>query len=381
MDDSLASHLLVDLRVACATVDRTLRLRRVIGTAGLIDMADIDPSLYDVAPELVSCEDEVAAVLAGTLPRFELPWVNRERDGRPTYVNLVLLPYRDEAHTIAGLLYLIQDVTPVGRLQQEITQQRNELRLLRDRLEDQNLLLTAVNAELRQLDEQCARFVSITAHELRAPLASMSGYIELLLDEDFAPLQPVQREFQDTLKRGTGRMLHIISNLLDVARLEAGRLDLVLQPTRLSEIVTAVSLELQPQLLARRQNLMVEAPADLPSVLCDPVRAAQIITNLVSNAIKYSPEDETITVTLGAGPDNGVVMLEVADHGIGIPLADQTNLFGRFFRAANVGETGATGAGLGLYITRMLVELHGGRVWCESQPGKGSTFFVTFLKS
>jgi signal transduction histidine kinase len=128
----------------------------------------------------------------------------------------------------------------------------------------------------------------------------------------------------------------------------------------------------------RAQQFTLRIPSDLPSALCDEARAAQIIGNLLSNASKYTPRGGQIAVTVAFAEEGGFLEVSVADNGVGIPANDQPRLFDRFFRAQSAVLTGASGAGLGLDITRSLIELHGGRIWFESELGKGSTFHVTF---
>lgn len=169
MDPAITHAILRDRQIAYARLAPDLTVVEVQGALDLLPPDCLGYSLFDLAPELIGSEDEIQAVLEGRQPRFTLPWVNRETpDGQISYVNLVHLPHPQ------GLLHVVEDVTRLGQVQQILTQHRNELRLLRDRLEHQNLDLAAANAELRQLDEMKSRFVSIAAHELRGPLSSIS---------------------------------------------------------------------------------------------------------------------------------------------------------------------------------------------------------------
>ncbi len=143
-------------------------------------------------------------------------------------------------------------------------------------------------------------------------------------------------------------------------------------------VVEMVVHELQPQIQQKNQHLTLDIPPDLPPALVDQTRAMQIIGNLLSNASKYTQPGGEIAVRLSPADEEGFLQLAVADTGIGIAPEDQHHLFDRFFRAKNVYQTDATGTGLGLHITRSLVELHGGRIWFQSELNKGSTFYVTF---
>jgi signal transduction histidine kinase len=259
-----------------------------------------------------------------------------------------------------------------------LAQQRNELRLLRDQLARQNLELAATNTELRRLDELKSSFVSIAAHELRTPLTLIRGYGEMLLDGDLGPLADKQRDCLEIIERNASRLLTITSELLDVTRIETGRVELVLKPVDLPTLLEVLATEFGPELEARVQRLTLCAPPDLPPALCDETRAAQIIANLLSNASKYTPPGGLITVRVALAEEAGFLQISVADNGVGISADDQAKLFNRFFRAESSQLGEAKGTGLGLHITRALVELHGGRIWFESELGQGSTFYVTF---
>ncbi len=381
MDPTVAQLILQDRKIAYAITDRNLNIVEVSGAAEVFrngHVSSLGHSLLELVPELVGNEDVLADILDGRLPRFQLSWVNRERpDGETIYLTMVDLPYRDRSGQITGLIHVMDDVSEMGVLEQQLTQRRNELRLLRDKLAQQNLELAAANAELRRLDDMKSMFVSVAAHELRTPLASITGFVEVLLDEAAGPLTDVQREYLEIVQQSARRLETITGNLLDVTRIEAGRIELILKPTDLPALVESVAAEYEPQLDARAQRLTLRAQPDLPPALCDQTRVAQIIGNLLSNACKYTPEGGLITVSVTRAEEEGFLQVAVADTGVGIAVEEQERLFTRFFRAASAQQTGASGTGLGLYIARSLVELHGGRIWFESDVNKGSTFYVT----
>jgi signal transduction histidine kinase len=381
MDASIAELVLQDRRIAYAITNRDLNVVEVRGAVETLCHAPEDclaRSLLDVVPELIGSEVVLADILRGALPRFELAWINRETArGETRYLNMVTFPQRDRTGRIRGVLHLMQDVTEMGMVDQQLAQSRNELRLLRDRLARRNLELAAANAELTRADDIKSTFVSVAAHELRSPLTSITGYVEMLLDEEYGPLSDDQRKRLELVQRSAHRLLTTTDTLLDVTRIEAGRVELVLQPRDLAALVETVVREFGPQLEARAQRLTLRASRELPPALCDEARAGQVIVNLLSNASKYTPRGGRITVSLAPG-EAGFLQVSVADTGVGIRAGDQSKLFSRFFRAESAERTGAEGAGLGLYIARSLVELHGGRIWFESEAGKGSTFYVTF---
>jgi signal transduction histidine kinase len=382
MDRTIVQLILQDRKIAYFIVDRNLIVTEVSGSLSMCGIAHetcLGRSLFELLPELIGSEGVLADILEGSLPRFQLPWVNRETaEKEAVYLTMVDLPYKDRSGHITGLIHVVHNVTEMGRLEQQVTQHRNELRLLRDQLAKQNLELAATNAELRRLDQLKSEFVSVAAHELRSPLTSIIGYVEILLDEDTDPLTDQQRDFLHVVQRGAHRLQSITNNLLDVTRIETGRVELWLEPTDLPALMESAASEFGPQLEAKAQRLTLRAVPGLPPALCDQVRAAQIISNLLSNANKYTPEGGLIVVSVTQAQEPGFLQVSVADNGVGISPEDAEKLFTRFFRAESARLSRATGAGLGLHITRSLVEQHGGRIWVESEPDHGSTFYVTF---
>jgi len=382
MNPIVSEAILEDRKIAYAVTDRDLNVVEINGAVELLHHDHprwLDQSLLELVPELVGSEAALTDILNGDLPRFELALINRETSNRNIiYLTIVELPYRDTTGNIVGLIHLVDDVTEIGLLEQKLAQQRNELRLLGDKLTQQNVDLEATNVELAGLSEMKSIFVSVAAHELRTPITSIKGYVELLLEEDYGPLNDRQRRYLGVLRNSGDRLLHITQNLLDVTRIETGRIELVLAPTDLPALVKDVMVELSPQLNEKSQHLNLQASPNLPPGWCDQTRAVQIINNLLSNASKYTPQDGEIEIKLSLADEPGYLLMSIADNGVGISPEDQPKLFTLFYRAGNVRKTRASGTGLGLYITRSLVELHGGRIWFESVPDQGSTFYVTF---
>jgi len=381
MNLTLAQLILQDRQIAYALTDRTLR---VVETGGAMDLfgkngvSCLGRALVDLFPELVGSEDLLAEILAGKRPRLQLDWINREADGRTLYLTMVDLPLRSPGGSVTGLIHILQDTTGMGNLGQELAQRRNELRLLHDQLARRNSELAAANTELRRLDDLKSAFISSATHELRTPLSTIIGYLEMLLEENFGPLHGEQHEILAIIQGSARRLLTIVNTLLDITRIEAGRIELTLRPTDLKALVERLVAEFRPQLEARAQHLTLEAPPELPPALCDETRAMQIVSNLLSNASKYTPDGGKITIALSPAAEEGFLQLAVADTGMGISPDDQPHLFDRFFRTRTAVQSNVEGLGLGLYITRSLVELHRGRIWLESEPGRGSTFYVTF---
>jgi signal transduction histidine kinase len=222
-------------------------------------------------------------------------------------------------------------------------------------------------------------FVGIVAHELRTPIAALKGYTEMLLIQTDRghgpPLAQWQREVLEELKEATGRLVNLTENLLDITRLQTGHLPVQRTPTNVVPLVHRVANRLQ-QTTTTHQIVVHTTGTSLVADI-DPIRIEQVLTNLVSNAIKYSPQGGPTRLTIEEETSTRSVRLSVQDHGIGIPKQHHARIFGRFMRAENTQAAGISGAGLGLYLSRELVERHGGQLWFESEEGAGSTFFLT----
>ncbi len=222
--------------------------------------------------------------------------------------------------------------------------------------------------ELRQLEQMRKEYISLVSHDLRAPLATLQGYAQMLIR--FADRPDKVRSGAETILVSSRRMNAMIQDLLDISRLESGQLKLDLAPVDVASFVVDLQGRLTGVLDVSR--IRVEMSDVLPPILVDPNRLERILTNLLSNAVKYS-EGKVLVL---AGADKERVTISVVDSGPGIAPEDMSRLFERFYRASGARRT--EGLGLGLYITKMLVEAHGGSIWVESEPGKGSSFHVAF---
>jgi signal transduction histidine kinase len=222
-------------------------------------------------------------------------------------------------------------------------------------------------------------FVGIAAHELRTPLAVLAGYADMLLTQTARGHGPKlvdwQQEALSEIKLATARLTTLTEDLSDVTRLQAGRLLLVQAPSNVIALVQRVATQMQ-QTTGRHQ---IEVRTTCSSLVAniDDRRAEQVFTNLIGNAIKYSPQGGAITITIREETASQMVQISVQDTGIGIPKHQQAQIFGRFIRADNARARDISGTGLGLYLCRELVERQEGHLWFESEEGAGSTFFVT----
>jgi signal transduction histidine kinase len=252
-------------------------------------------------------------------------------------------------------------------------------------LEEKNRELELAFAELEEKNRELeaaslakAQILSTATHELKTPLTSIVGYIDriLLRRDKVGPLNEKQQHYLETVQKNAHRPKALVDDLLDVSRIEAGSLELTLLELDVRhEIIDAIQL-MQNQIGEREINLVLNIPENLGRIKADRLRFCQVIINLISNACKYPPVGATATIA--AREADGLVQIDVSDTGIGISEEDQARLFSKFFRADNTSTREVSGTGLGLYITKHLIEAHGGDIWAESQLGKGNTFHFTW---
>jgi signal transduction histidine kinase/HAMP domain-containing protein len=228
-------------------------------------------------------------------------------------------------------------------------------------------------------DRMKSEFVSTVSHELRTPLTGIKGYVDLMVSGKTGPLNAVQTEFLTMVQASTVRLSALIDDLLDISRIEAGRMEMrsesVDYPPLVQEAVRLMQREAAAHGVTLSAVLPEESKRPLPSVRGDADRITQVLMNLISNGIKYTPEGGAVTVRVAYQDD--FVTTRVTDTGIGISKQDQSRLFEKFFRADNSSTRETGGTGLGLPITKAIVEKSGGGIWVESEPGKGSTFTFT----
>ena len=224
----------------------------------------------------------------------------------------------------------------------------------------------------REVAQAKSDFVSIVAHELRTPMTSIKGYADLMLSGAAGPVSDTQMQFLVVIRSNVERLAALVNDLLDISRIEAGRVKFDIRPLHLDEAAHEVIASLQGEITSRNLELELDIPSHLPLVQGDRNRIVQVLTNLISNAYKYTPPGGHITLALHQ--TNGELQVDVSDTGIGIAPNDLDRVFERFYRADHEVVRGQAGTGLGLAIAKSIVEMHSGRIWVRSQLGKGSTF-------
>jgi len=226
----------------------------------------------------------------------------------------------------------------------------------------------------REVERLKSEFISLVSHELRTPLSSVSGYMDMILDGDAGDINEEQKDYLGVAKRNVDKLTKLVTDLLTVSRIEAGAIKLNLEPLNLADVIRDTVENLRPQFNLKNQHVTLETPNEDTSVNGDAERLGQVFTNLLSNAQKYTPNEGYITVKLGV--EEHMIRVDVKDTGIGLTKEDLQKLFTKFFRSRDSEAQQITGVGLGLWITRSLVEMHGGEISVTSEYGKGSTFTV-----
>ena len=219
-------------------------------------------------------------------------------------------------------------------------------------------------------------FISTVSHELRTPLTSIEGYVHLILHGHCGDVSPIQEEFLQTVARNSRRLSNLVDDLLDISRIESGTLSLEREPTDLPAVVKECVEMIRGQAEARKMDIQLHVEPEIPAVMGDFQRLGEVVTNFLSNAIKYGRDGQAVEVGVRLDSEEASphVVVSVRDHGIGISKEEIPKLFRKFYRVDNSHTRTAGGTGLGLAISKHLVELHGGRIWLDSELGKGSSF-------
>lgn len=283
-----------------------------------------------------------SALKGDAIPLPEDVYLQRP-DGGKTYVSGVAVPIFDDRKRPDGAILVLQDVSYV-----------------------------------REVDQMKTGFLSVAAHQLRTPLSTIRWYLELLNDPTEGKLKKNQKMFAENAYLSLRKMVGLVNRLLAVTRLESGRVPFRPEPTDLKALTADILESLKQKLAERKLEVSVQM-RDLPAVPLDPTLAREVFTNLIENAIRYTPDGGEIAIK--AGDDDGAVAWSVTDTGIGIPMAQQERIFEKFYRASNAIEYSSEGSGLGLYLAKFIVDAWGGTIGFTSEEGKGATFRVTIPKA
>jgi signal transduction histidine kinase len=270
------------------------------------------------------------------------------RDGGIIEASLAVSPIKDKDDNVLGFLHLAKDVTEEKRYEQR----------------------------LKELDKMKSDFVSNVSHELRTPLTSIKGSVDNMLDSITGPLNEKQTRYLTRIKANTDRLARLINDLLDLSRIEAGKIDL--RPTNLSlvTLIKEVAESLRPVAAEKLIHLEILTNETSVTAWADRDKITQVLMNLMGNALKFTPLHGKITVAVERNGSEWV-QVSVTDTGPGIPSEEVNKIFDKFYQISQVTDWKAKGTGLGLAISKALVETHGGKIWVEWGEDRGSTFSFT----
>lgn len=243
---------------------------------------------------------------------------------------------------------------------------------LQERIDEATAQLRRTNSELRRLDEAKDEFLSMASHQLRTPLTSVKGYLSMVLEGDVGKITTTQKQLLSEAFTSSERMVHLINDFLNVSRLQTGKFMLETRPINLAKVVGQEVDSLRTTAGAHSMKLEYHMPSHFPVLYVDENKIRQVVMNFIDNAIYYSREDSTITISLEI--EDGSVLLKVHDTGIGVPEEEQAHIFTKFFRATNARKQRPDGTGVGLFLAKKVIVAHGGSMVFESKEGDGSTF-------
>jgi PAS domain S-box-containing protein len=287
-----------------------------------------------------------------------LPLHAVRKDGAVFPVEISLSPVRaDEGFRVTAI---IRDVT--------------DRKIAEEKIHAANAELEQRNREVERANRLKSEFLASVSHELRTPLHTIIGFAELLAEELEGPLNEAQKRFVEHIRRDSLHLLELINDVLDLSKIEAGKLDLRREVFEIAPAAGEVLASIGPQAEAKSLRVETEIPEDL-ELDADRVRFKEILYNLLSNAVKFTPDGGSVRVEAAA--QDGFIRVLVSDTGIGIAAENQNSVFDKFHQLGPTTRGVREGTGLGLAITKHLVEMHGGKIWLESELGKGSKFWFT----
>lgn len=237
--------------------------------------------------------------------------------------------------------------------------------------------LKTANEKLKEVDKLKDEFVSVTSHELRTPMTAIKSYVWMVINGKAGALEPKAKDYLDKVYISTERLINLVNDMLDVSRIESGRIQLRLETFDLAELARQVKDEFMARAIQRNMGLKIVTATDIPQMMSDKEKIHQVLENLVGNAFKFTADGGKIAIQIQKSGD--FVQVAVSDTGKGISGDDMAKLFTKFGRLGNsfvsIAESGGTG--LGLYICKQIIEMHKGKIWVESEVGKGSRFIFT----
>jgi len=250
----------------------------------------------------------------------------------------------------------------------EEIKRRRQIQKLADELE-------VANSHLKELDKEKDDFLSMASHELNSPLAAIRGYLSMILEDHMGgKLSAVHKKYLSNISVSTDRLIHLVKDLLNVSRIEQGRIHLVYSQVSINDLINQAVSEIRPNVNVRKHHLSINLEKEIPLTWCDADRITEVIINLLSNSVKYTDEGGKLEVI--SKMNNSAIEVAVKDNGIGVSRESQAKIFEKF-EQGKISRDEKKGTGLGLFIVKNLVELHKGKIWLDSEEGKGSEFHFT----
>jgi PAS domain S-box-containing protein len=227
----------------------------------------------------------------------------------------------------------------------------------------------------KEIDKIKMDFVTLASHQLRTPLAAIKWFTEMLIKGDFGPLQKDQQEIVTNISRSTERMIDLVNSLLNVTYFESGQKILDVKPTNLKNLIDEALLSLQQLIHEKKHSVVISVHPNLPIITVDPKLIRNVYFHLINNAILYTPAGGEISIFISH--KHNEIISQITDNGAGIPKDEHKRVFEKFYRGSNIAKNTPDGSGLGLYIIRAIIESSGGKIWFESEEGKGTTWWFT----
>jgi len=265
--------------------------------------------------------------------------------------------------------------TAMLNILEDVNEQKDKIESSDKNTKKLNIRLKRSNQELLGLDKQKDQFTSITAHELKTPLASIKGFVQLLQNDTVMANKEKRKKYMDIIISDTNRLSRLVTDILDISKLDLGTLKVYPTDVKIEDIIDTTKREMIPIVKAKKIKNQYTFDKKVKTIVADKNRVVQVLTNLVNNAVHYT--DEKGTISVDAKQDKNMVVFSISDNGMGIPKDKVKNIFERFYQVDSWLTRKIGGSGLGLAICKGLIESMGGNIWVESVEGKGSTFYFT----